>query len=78
MAAGEIEDIRRMIDRIDSEIVRLLEERMELCRAIGEAKRRRGAPLRDPAREREVIGRSGRFRDVFRVIVDLCLKEQGG
>ena len=78
MAAGEVEDIRRMIDRVDSEIISLLEERMSLCRRIGEAKRRSGRPVRDPAREAEVLERAGRFREVFKAIIELCVEEQGG
>lgn len=78
MAAGEVEDLRRLIDGVDGEIVRLLEERMELCRRIGEAKRRVGRPLRDPEREAKVLERAGRFREVFKVIIDLCVREQGG
>ncbi|GAB6148070.1 chorismate mutase [Stetteria hydrogenophila] len=78
MAAREVEDIRRAIDWIDAEILRLLEERMRLCRAIGEAKRRAGAPVRDPGREEEVLRRAGRFRSVFEEIVRLCREEQEG
>ena len=78
MAVGEVEDLRRLIDLIDEEIVRLLNERMEICRRIGEAKRRAGKPLRDPGRDAVILERVGTFREVFRVIIDLCIREQGG
>jgi len=78
MAAGEVESIRRMIDRLDSDILRLLERRMELCRRMSEVKRATGMPLRDQAREANVLSKAGRFRRVYRTIIDLCIEEQGG
>lgn len=50
-----IEERRRRIDAIDREILRLLGERLETARRIGEEKRRRGVESYDPVREREVI-----------------------
>ncbi len=60
-----IADLRREIDRIDGEIISLLEERQASARAIGEQKRRLGAPVVDRAREAEIIrglaARGGRY-----------------
>ena len=78
MAAGEVESIRRMIDRLDSEIMRLLKRRMELCRRMGAVKRAAGMPFRDHAREADILSRAGRFRGVYRAVIDLCVEEQGG
>jgi chorismate mutase len=43
------------VDKIDRKILRLLQQRTELSRRIGEAKRRHGAPVYVPEREREVL-----------------------
>lgn len=40
-----LEDHRREVDRIDREILRLLGERLQVARAIGEAKLKSGAPV---------------------------------
>ena len=54
-----IDELRKEIDRIDSEIVRLYGERMTAAERIGEYKKERGMPVTDPARERELLRRVG-------------------
>lgn len=53
-----IEDCREEIDRIDRELLRLLNRRALLALEIGEMKARAGLPLKDEGREREVLTRS--------------------
>jgi chorismate mutase len=53
-----IEDCREEIDRIDGELLRLLNRRARLALEIGELKARAGLPLKDEGREREVLSRS--------------------
>ena len=53
-----IEDCREEIDRIDGELLRLLNRRARLALQIGELKARGGLPVRDAEREREVISRT--------------------
>lgn len=50
-----IEDIRNEIDAIDEEIASLYVKRLEISKEVAEAKRAAGAPLADPAREREIL-----------------------
>lgn len=50
-----IDEHRRKIDAIDEEMVRLLGERLEVARQIGEEKEREGLPVLDAARERRVF-----------------------
>jgi monofunctional chorismate mutase len=71
-----IEEARRAIDRIDEEIIRLLDARMEICREIGRAKRMAGAPIDDKEREERVLERAGDYRSVFREIIVLCKEAQ--
>ena len=53
-----IEDCREEIDRIDGELLRLLNRRARLALEIGELKARAGLPVKDEGREREVLSRS--------------------
>lgn len=53
----EIEDWRIEIDDIDDELLRLLNRRASLAVEVGLIKRKRGTPITDPARERQVIAR---------------------
>lgn len=52
-----LEKLRKDIDRIDSEIIPLLNRRAELALEIGHIKHSRGEPLYVPERERSVIDR---------------------
>ena len=54
-----IGELRREIDEIDSELVRLYAERMKTVRKIGEYKQENGLPVTDPERERELLNRVG-------------------
>lgn len=51
----DIEDWRDEIDRIDAELVRLLNERSKCCIEIGHIKRVIGQPVYSPSREKQVI-----------------------
>ena len=55
--AGEVKGLRAEIDGIDDEIARLFRRRMEIVDGIAEAKRKQGAPVSDPARERMTLAR---------------------
>src|SRR5262245_9628336 len=48
--------LRRSIDAIDKEMVRLLNERAGCAIALGRIKKDRGLPIYQPAREEEVLG----------------------
>jgi len=53
----ELADIRKEIDGIDDELVRLLVRRLKAADAVAEAKRAVGKAVRDPVREREVFAK---------------------
>lgn len=53
----DISDWRRHIDEIDRKLVELLNERSRCAAEIGQLKRKTGAPLYQPAREREILER---------------------
>ncbi|MCC8167258.1 MAG: chorismate mutase [Planctomycetes bacterium] len=52
-----LDEARRDIDRVDAEIIRLLDERGRIGRRIGRLKRELDLPLHQPGREADVIAR---------------------
>lgn len=54
-SAPDLRETRDLIDDLDREIVALFARRAQLARRAGRAKALEGRPVRDPAREREVI-----------------------
>jgi chorismate mutase len=80
---GEIAQKRKRIDEVDDQILSALCERVKLCKAIGEAKKKQGLAVRDSARESQVYRRikekslqfgldSGQIEAVYREIVNMC------
>ena len=57
MGVEELERLRRLIDEVDGEILRLLKRRADLVKSIAEMKRRLNMPLIDLARETVVLTR---------------------
>lgn len=54
----ELEELRKKIDVIDQEMLKLFEERMNLAYQIGQIKKERKLPILDSDREKEVINRN--------------------
>ncbi len=48
-----VSPLRKRIDEIDEQILRLLKERMDVCENIGVIKREQRIPVRDRQRENE-------------------------
>lgn len=57
-ASNSLSHLRREIDKIDSELAKLLIQRFSIMDRIAEAKDAQDKPVRDPDREREVIKRA--------------------
>ena len=55
----EIQELRKQIDRMDSQMVELYRQRMETAAQIGTYKREKGLPVLDSERERELLNRVG-------------------
>lgn len=53
----DIDAIRREIDRLDNELLRIFNERAALALSIGEIKKDLGLPVYDPAREQRIFER---------------------
>ena len=56
----EIASRRKSIDRMDRELVRLLNQRIAAAIEIGRIKKAGGLPLRDAQRERQIVCRAKR------------------
>ena len=79
----ELSEIRSEIDRVDREIVGLLNRRAELSLEAARVKAASGLERRDPAREREVEDRAvdigngplspEALRTLFQAIIKACL-----
>jgi chorismate mutase len=52
-----LEELRRAIDAVDQQLLKLLHERVRLVMQVGEYKRERGIPVYDPDRERALLDR---------------------
>jgi len=55
-----IKDWRAEIDEIDAELLRLVNRRARIAVRVGALKCAAGLPVRDPARERDVLARACR------------------
>ncbi|MGH7935165.1 MAG: prephenate dehydratase [Candidatus Binataceae bacterium] len=79
---ASLDDLRKRIDDINLKIVRLLSERAQAAQRIGHLKRADGAPVYQPAREREVLERvaahnqgpltADHIRRIFVEIISAC------
>jgi len=83
-----LEDLRKKIDFIDTEIVRLIGERVMTAREIGEEKRIEGRQVNDQVREAEVLSHIKSIagseslnpeiiENVYRQIITACRRTQG-
>ena len=79
----EIQKLRKKVDEIDDQILKALCERVKICKAIGESKKKQGMPIRDSSRENEVYRRikeksvkfqldPAQIERVYREIVNMC------
>jgi len=53
-----LEELRKQVDALDSEIIRLISERMKVTREIGQKKKEAGTPIEDKNREKIVLERA--------------------
>lgn len=83
-----LEDLRKKIDFIDTEIVRLIGERVMTAREIGEEKRVEGRRVNDQVREAEVLSHIKSIagseslnpeiiENIYRQIITACRRTQG-
>jgi monofunctional chorismate mutase len=76
----DLDELRRGIDSVDQQILKLLHERIRLVMLVGQYKRERNIPVYDPERERQLLDRLSRaaeapldaptIRRIFERLVD--------
>ncbi|HLC41833.1 MAG TPA: chorismate mutase, partial [Methylomirabilota bacterium] len=79
----DLDEWRSRINKIDQEILSLLNQRAEVAQKIGEAKRQQGLEFHNPEREQEILARIHRLNPgpfpasgieaVWREILSACL-----
>jgi chorismate mutase/prephenate dehydratase len=79
----DLSGLRKRIDEINAELVRLLNERAEAAQEIGRIKQAGGAPIHQPARERAVLDQvtarnpgpltADQVRRIFVEIISACI-----
>ncbi len=79
----ELTPFRRRIDECDEKIVRMINERLKVCREVGELKSAQGIAVRIPEREEEVIAKAIGLNDgpcppevlekIFRILIDTAV-----
>ena len=83
----KLDEPRSKLNKIDEEIVRLLEERVGICKEIGKIKAEEQMEVMDMNREREVLERVTSsadsappegVRSVFKEIISMCRSVQKG
>jgi len=57
MKNSELESLRKEIDRLDRELVKILNERAKIVHRINEVKKQSSMPVFDPAREKKIINK---------------------
>lgn len=74
-----MERFRKEIDKIDSEIARLLEKRFEICSEIGDFKTKNNIETEDKSREKEIFEKIERtnlkYRDNIKEVESKILLE---
>jgi chorismate mutase len=83
-----VTEYRDQISAADRKLLAAINERLELVRALHEYKRDEGIPLRDPAREEQLVVElqaanggplsSAGVAELFRHVLDLTRKELHG
>jgi chorismate mutase len=88
---ARVRDLRERVDRVDRELVRILNERARLVQEIVAIKAQAGKPLFDPRREEEILRRAAEenegpiydssMREIFELILhrirDLEMQREG-
>ncbi|HNX39896.1 MAG TPA: chorismate mutase [Methanothrix sp.] len=78
---------RSEIEEIDRQIIRLIDQRIDIVKRIFEAKRAEGRPIRDPKREERVLNQAmdlatelnldaGAIKNIFEILIDMSLSKQ--
>jgi chorismate mutase len=82
-----LQEHRNEIERIDEQIIRLIDRRIGISKRIFEAKRAGGMPISDPERERKVLSQAmdlatelnldaGAVKSIFEILIKMSVSKQ--
>ncbi|MDD4653049.1 MAG: chorismate mutase [Methanothrix sp.] len=82
-----LQEHRSEIERIDEEIIRLINRRIGISKKIFESKRAEGKPISDPERERKVLSKAmdlatelnldtGAVKSIFETLIAMSISKQ--
>ena len=82
-----LQEHRSEIERIDEQIIRLIDQRIRISKKIFEAKRAEGKPISDPEREKWVLSRAmdlatelnldtGAVKSIFETLIMMSVNKQ--
>lgn len=82
-----LQEHRSEIERIDEQIIRLIDKRIGISKKIFEAKRAEGRPISDPERERRVLSQAmdlatelnldaGAVKSIFETLIMMSVNKQ--
>ena len=81
----DLQDLRKKIDIIDNELIRLFQERMDISADVARYKLQHNLPVYDPVREREILdslaqkveeGRESSITALYKLLFELSRSEQ--
>ncbi|MCZ9892960.1 chorismate mutase [Brachyspira hyodysenteriae] len=61
MLSDELQELRKDIDRIDKQIVNLIDERMKVSLKVGETKKKYNAPIFGPKKRKRSYSKKNRI-----------------
>ncbi|MBU7043469.1 MAG: chorismate mutase [Theionarchaea archaeon] len=79
-----LQELRETIDKIDRQLLLLLEERMLVVDEIKTIKKEQGLPIEDPEREKKVKQKTSTvlspsdIEQIFTVVMDIAKRRQQG
>jgi chorismate mutase-like protein len=67
----ELSNFRDRIDEIDEKIVRLISERLKICKTVAKYKSEKDIPMMQPGRVKEVLAKRRKLADELAINPDL-------
>ncbi|OPY51854.1 MAG: chorismate mutase [Methanosaeta sp. PtaU1.Bin112] len=82
-----LQEHRSEIERIDEEIIRLINQRIGISKKIFESKKAEGKPISDPEREKKVLSKAmdlatelnldtGAVKSIFETLIAMSISKQ--
>jgi len=75
----KLKEYRQEIEKVDEQLIKLISQRMELSKKIGEYKKENNLPIFDPSREEELKNKNillvkEEYREAYKEVFETILK----